>query len=276
MLLLDGRKLSHEILSNLKSQISHLPRPPKLAVMLVGADPASQVYVNLKKRRAEEIGIATDLKTFFATTPQAELERRIQEWNNDSHIDGILIQLPLPKGLETDKLIHLIRGEKDVDGFLQQPGKQSGFVPPVHRAVQALLSATGQPLKGLRGSIIGNSRIFTEPLQRLLAQKGMIMKLVLGPEERERYDSRDDDAIVIAIGVAGWLAADRVKDGAIVIDVGTNLLDDGIIVGDVDARSFDGKSGFISPSPGGVGPLTVAYLLSNTAQAAKRRMEMKN
>lgn len=271
MYLLDGRSLSKEILADLKSQVAALPRAPKLAVMLVGADPASQVYVNLKKRRAEEIGIATDLKTFFATTSQADLERTIQKWNDASDIDGILIQLPLPKGLKADKLIHCIEAQKDVDGFLQQPGKQSGFVPPVHRAVEKLLESTGQHLKGLHGSIIGNSSIFTEPLQRLLAREGITMKLVLGKEERERYDSRHDDVIVIAIGVAGWLAADRVKNGAIVIDVGTNRLDEGIIVGDVDARSFEGKSGWLSPSPGGVGPLTVAYLLTNTVEAAKRR-----
>ncbi len=271
MLLLDGRAIAKHILSDLKMDVAQLPRPPKLAVMLVGEDPASQVYVNLKKKRAEEIGMTTDLKTFPDSATQDELEKTIEAWSADPHVDGILIQLPLPKQFNTQQLINRIPPKKDVDGFLPNP-EGTGFVPPVHAAVLHLLKATAQPLNGRQGAIIGNSRIFTEPLQGLLATQGLTMRLVLGKEERERYDASQDDVVVIAIGVPNWLTADRVKDNALIIDVGTNRLEEGIIVGDVDAKSFEQKPGWLSPSPGGVGPLTVASLLANTVEAANRRM----
>lgn len=271
MLLLDGRAIAKHIVTDLKAEVLTLPRAPKLAVMLVGSDPASQVYVNLKKQRAEEIGIRTDLRTFNETATQEELALAIDQWATDPDVDGILIQLPLPKKFDTQQLINRIPQDKDADGFL--PNTQGkGFVPPVHAAVVHLLNATGQSLQGRSGSIIGNSRVFTEPLQRLLATQGLTMRLVLGKDERERYDASQDDVIVIAIGVPQWLKAGQVKDKAMVIDVGTNRLEAGIIVGDVDARSFEDKPGWLSPSPGGVGPLTVASLLANTVKACKRRI----
>ncbi len=275
MTLLDGKALSQEVLSDLKSQIAALPRAPKLGVMLVGSDPASQLYVGLKKKRAEEIGMAVDLRTFFATTTAQELIAAIEQWNADPSVDGILVQLPLPKGIDTDSVIHHIHPSKDVDGFLAFKADvkdHPGFVPPVHAAVLRLIQATGQPLEGLPGCIVGNSKVFTEPLQELLGAHGMRLKLIIGPEQRERHDFAHDRVIVIAIGVPCWLGEKKIPDGAIVIDIGTNRLDDGVVVGDVDMRSIEDKPGWISPSPGGVGPLTVAYLLSNTVQAAKRRM----
>ncbi|MBI5135621.1 bifunctional 5,10-methylenetetrahydrofolate dehydrogenase/5,10-methenyltetrahydrofolate cyclohydrolase [Candidatus Uhrbacteria bacterium] len=266
MILLDGRKLAAELLRTLKMEIATLPRKPKLAVMLVGSDPASQIYVGLKKKRAEEIGMQVELKTFFATTTTDELTATIDQWNADKSVDGILVQLPLPKGIDTNTITHRIDPKKDADGFLN-----AGFIPPVHAAVRALIQSSGKNTQGFKGSIVGNSKVFTEPLQKLLKLEGMDLNLVLR-EQREHHDFSRDQVIVIAIGVPCWLTAEKIPDHSIVIDIGTNRLDEGVVVGDVDLRSVEDKPGWISPSPGGVGPLTVAYLLSNTVQAAKRRI----
>ncbi|MEK7655805.1 MAG: bifunctional 5,10-methylenetetrahydrofolate dehydrogenase/5,10-methenyltetrahydrofolate cyclohydrolase [Patescibacteria group bacterium] len=275
MNLIDGRTLAREIRENVKREIAELGLHPRLGVLLVGDDPSSHIYVNLKEKAAKEAGIETDIQRLPADVPDRELDGLIKDWNDDPSYDAILIQLPLPAGHGTDGLIATMDPKKDVDGFHPQnlfaiKQGEGEIFPPVHESILRLIGASGTDLRGSHAVIIANSDTFSGPLTRLLEKGGSIVA-TMSADDLDSDVLKNADIVVIAIGRAGFLKREMIKDGACVIDVGTNRLTDGKIVGDVDAENMKNATGWLSPVPGGVGPLTVALLLNNVLKLAKRR-----
>jgi len=269
--MLKGTLLAQEIREKAKKNIKKMKTPPGMAVILVGDDPASMLYVNLKEKAAKEVGIYIEKFEFPKNVSERELTEKIGELNARDDIHGILVQLPLPLQDE-DMVISAIDPKKDIDGFHivnreKQQNDENCIFPPVALAVERLIEASLQPLFGKTAVIIGNSQIFANPLLKLM-KRAQIEGAFL-PRETGALSAktRPADIIVVAVGQKNFLSADMIKEGAIIIDVGTNK-DDHKIVGDVSPGARE-KAGFVSPVPGGVGPLTVAYLLTNVIKAAK-------
>ncbi|MBU1348823.1 bifunctional 5,10-methylenetetrahydrofolate dehydrogenase/5,10-methenyltetrahydrofolate cyclohydrolase [Patescibacteria group bacterium] len=272
---IDGKALATDIRAKVRADIATSGIAPTLAVLLVGDDPASRIYVNLKEKACTEAGIVTDIRRLPGDTSSADLVALIETWNADAHIDAILVQVPLPSGHDQDAVIAAIDPKKDVDGF--HPTNEAALLageatlfPPVHEGILRLIGATDVVLKTSNAVIIANSETFAAPLERLLTVAGCATD-IYGPADLDRAKLKDADIVVIAIGHANFLTATMVKAGVCIIDVGTNRLADGKVVGDVDAASFESVDGWLSPVPGGVGPMTVALLLKNTFELAKRR-----
>ena len=239
MQIIDGKALAADIRSQVKQKIQTSGLHPKLAVLLVGDDPASHLYVKLKEKAAHEAGIETDIRRLPDTTNEEELRAIIQNWNADKTVNAILIQIPLPKKYDQDALIALMDPAKDVDGF--HPKNLAALAhgtaeifPPVHEGILHLIGATDISLNGTSAVIIANSDIFSAPLARLLTRAGCVVAKFT-PENYEREAVKDADILVAAVGRPKFLTPDLIKSGACVIDVGTNRLPDGKVVGDVDA-----------------------------------------
>jgi len=270
---IDGRALASRIREKVKRDIEESGTRPKLGVLLVGDDPASHIYVSLKEKACAEAGIETDIRRLPATMSEDELKEIIRAWNEDTNIDAILIQIPLPKNYEQDAIIREMDPKKDVDGFHPEnyaallKGESTRF-PPVHEAILRLIGETDVRINATKSVILGNSETFTAPLKRLLEQGGAIVD-VFGAVDYDREIVQNADIIVVAVGRAGFLTRDLVKSGAVVIDVGTNRAPDGKVVGDVPAENMKDIPGWISPVPGGVGPVTVALLIKNVLELAK-------
>ncbi|MBU1126494.1 MAG: tetrahydrofolate dehydrogenase/cyclohydrolase catalytic domain-containing protein [Patescibacteria group bacterium] len=267
--IIKGRQLADAIREKAKARIEKLDQPPGLAAILVGADPASQLYVSLKEKAAKEVGIYFEKFEFEADAKTKTIIEKIRELNKRADINGILVQLPLPNQDE-DKIIAAIDHNKDVDGFhMANRGKlitgEESLVPPVSLAIMRLIQASNQPLKGKHMVVVANNAIFAEPLTILAKRESMNSVFVKSDDPGISAKTRGVDVIVVAVGKIGFITKDMVKDGAIVIDVGTNKKGDQT-VGDV-AEDVHGHAAFISPVPGGVGPLTVAYLLTNVIHA---------
>lgn len=268
---LNGTVLAQAIKEKVAQRVVDLRQPPGLGVILVGDNPASHLYVSLKEAAGKEVGIYVE-KYFFSETAEAEsILEKIHELNKRQDINGILVQLPLPKHLNTDEIIDAIHPTKDVDGFHSENRKslledEPLLVPPVALAIMRLIQATRQPLKGRTAVILGNSPIFAEPIIELLKESGVTAEWI--SRETPGFGSicRVADIIVVAVGKLGFLTKDMVKDSAIVIDVGTNKTPAGKTRGDA-SPDLEGHAGFMSQVPGGVGPLTVAYLLMNVIKA---------
>ncbi|MBI4281433.1 bifunctional methylenetetrahydrofolate dehydrogenase/methenyltetrahydrofolate cyclohydrolase [Candidatus Uhrbacteria bacterium] len=270
--LLDGKALAANIRSELKKEIQRLGTTPGLAVILIGDDPASHTYVRLKERAAKEIGIRFEKILFPKNIDEELVLVKIDELNRRDDMHGILVQLPLPKSLHTDRIIFAIRPEKDADGF--HPVNIKKFLngdptvtPVTTQAIDALLSATHVPLSGKHALILANSSVFAKPVKKMLANHGVhadiITKLTTDNLQLTTYD-----ILITARGIPGSVTPMMVKEGAIVIDVGTTRVDD-TIRGDVDPAVTE-KAGWLSPVPGGVGPLTVAFLLKNVVESVRR------
>lgn len=269
--ILNGNVLAKNIREKAQQRIAHLPHPPGLAVLLVGDDPASHLYVSLKEKAAKSVGIYIEKMLLPADVTTETLITKIEELNAREDIHGILVQLPLPGGQDVDAVVNAIDYRKDVDGFHMENRKRlkspvPNLVPPVSLAIMRMLQATRAPLKNKNAVIVGNSEIFAEPLVELMREAGVVATFVSGEMPNLSAITRAADIIVIAVGEAGFLKKDMVKEAAIVIDVGTNKTEDGKVVGDA-APEIVGHAGFLSKSPGGVGPLTVAYLLFNVIKA---------
>ncbi len=267
--ILNGRVLANNIREKAATRIHKLPHPPGLAVILVGDDPASHLYVGLKENAAKEVGIYIEKYEFAADTKDDVLISKIDELNARHDIHGILVQLPLP-GQSVDKIIGAIDFKKDVDGFHVENRKlllenKANLVPPIALAVMRMLQASHTPLQNKHAVIIGNSTIFAEPIIELMKEAGVEAQFLARNSTSLAAKSRAADIIVVAVGEAGFLQRDMVKAGAVVIDVGTNKKN-GVVVGDA-APELVGHAGFMSKVPGGVGPLTVAYLLFNVIKA---------
>ena len=276
--IIDGKAIATALKQDLKiatgQRLSEGKRKPGLAVVLIGGDPASKVYVGSKRRSCEEIGFKSDSYDLPETTTEAELLTLIDTLNNDPEIDGILVQLPLPDHINSDTVIQHIAADKDVDGFhpynmglLAQNNPQ--LRPCTPKGVMTLLNKTGIDLVGKEAVIIGQSNIVGRPMAlELLAARCTITVCHSRTADLE-FHVRRADVLVVGVGIANFIHGDWIKPGAVVIDVGINRLENGKLAGDVDFESAKEKAGYITPVPGGVGPMTVATLLENTLYAAE-------
>ena len=273
MHIINGREIARKIRDELLQEIAEKGLAPKLGVLLVGDDPASHLYVNLKEKAAAEIGIATDIRRLPAATSDDELKRIIKNWNRDAAVHGILVQLPLPEEHDTNAIIQEIDPRKDADGFhptnvaalLEGRGK---IIPPLHEGILRLIASTGMVMNGARATIVANSDIFSKPLDRLLRTAGAYTA-ILSPDDLHLSTLRDSQIIITAIGRPRVLTRDHIAPGAVVIDVGISTTAEKKIVGHVDAESVKDLPGWLSPVPGGVGPMTIAMLLKNVFSIAK-------
>lgn len=268
-MILDGKSLAAAIRDKVKDRAARLSPPLGLAVLLVGDDPASHVYVALKQRACEEAGIRFEKFLYPNAIEEEILLEKIAELNSRADIDGILVQLPLPSQ-DADRIIGAIDPAKDIDGF--HPANAAAcaagkpcLAPPVHLGVMKLVEATGQNVSGKKAVLVG-SELFSSPLASLMKERGVDATVVSADAPHLVETCRTADILVTAVGRPGLVTAQLVKPGAIVIDVGTTKVGKAV-VGDVDRSSVDPVAGWISPVPGGAGPLTVAYLLLNVLKA---------
>jgi methylenetetrahydrofolate dehydrogenase (NADP+) / methenyltetrahydrofolate cyclohydrolase len=274
--ILDGKAIAADIRGQVQQQVARLVtagrRPPGLAVVLVGENPASQVYVRNKQRSCEEVGFLSELHRLSAETSQAELLGLIDQLNARPEIDGILVQLPLPKQIDEETVIERILPTKDVDGFHPyNVGRLTLRMPILRpctpRGVMTLLERTGQSIDGKDAVIIGQSNIVGRPMALELLMARCTITVCHSRTKELAEKVRQADILVAAVGRPKFVPGDWIKEGAIVIDVGINRLEDGTLCGDVDYDSVSRRAGWITPVPGGVGPMTVATLLQNTLQA---------
>ena len=280
--LIDGTALSQHIRAQVATRAAALTaagRTPGLAVILVGDDPASAVYVRNKVKACVEHGLHSVMERYEATMPQADLLARIQALNADPTIHGILVQMPLPKHIDPHAVIEAIDTHKDVDGFsVHSAGTLLAGLPGLRPATpygcMKLIESTGVPLKGKHAVVIGRSNTVGKPMALLLLQAHCTVTVCHSGTPDIGLHTRQADIVVAAVGRRHMLTADMVKPGAIVIDVGINRVPDGEanagkLCGDVDFAAVREVAGFISPVPGGVGPMTITMLLVNTLQAAE-------
>jgi methylenetetrahydrofolate dehydrogenase (NADP+)/methenyltetrahydrofolate cyclohydrolase len=250
--------------------------PPGLAVILVGDDPASAVYVRNKVKACEEAGFHSVLERYDATMSQPELLARVAALNTDPAIHGILVQMPLPRHLDATAVIAAIAPAKDVDGFSIASACElmtglPGLRPATPWGCMKLIESTGVPIRGKHAVVIGRSNTVGKPMALLLLQANATVTICHSATPDLAQHTRQADIVVAAVGRRGTLTADMVKPGAIVIDVGINRRDDGKLCGDVEFDAVREVAGWITPVPGGVGPMTIAMLLMNTLQAAQAR-----
>lgn len=267
-----AKKIKSEIAEKITALSSKGKRLPGLAVVLVGADPASQVYVGSKRKSCAEIGIQSQSYDLLETTTEEELLALIETLNNDDSVDGILVQLPLPKHIDSTKVIEKIAPNKDVDGFHPyNVGRLCQRIPTLRACtpygVMKLLETTGRNLYGQHAVIVGASNIVGRPMALELLLAGCTVTVTHRFTKDLEQHVRQADILVVAVGKAEFIPGDWVKEGAIVIDVGINRMADGKLKGDVEYESAVKKAAFITPVPGGVGPMTVAMLMHNTLVA---------
>ena len=277
-ILMDGKALAAEKMEELRQRTEALKArgvTPGLSVILVGEDPASQVYVRNKGRACEELGFYSRTIRMPEETTQAELERQIDELNADGRVDGILVQLPLPRHLDEAAALRRIRPEKDVDGFhVENAGRlftgQDGVVACTPKGILYMLKKSGVPLSGKDAVVIGRSNIVGKPVAMLLLNENCTVTLCHSRTADLAAHTRRADVLVAAVGRPRFVTADMVKPGAAVVDVGINRVD-GKVVGDVDFAAVEPVAGWISPVPGGVGKMTICMLMENTLEAAEKR-----
>lgn len=273
---IDGKVIAKQVRNDVeiyvKSLIEAKKRPPGLAVVLVGADPASQVYVANKSRACDEVGFLSKTYELPAKTQQHELLSLVDDLNKDESIDGILVQLPLPAGLDAEEILERIHPHKDVDGFhpynigrLAQ--RTPALRPCTPKGIMTMIEATKRPIKGLDAVIVGASNIVGRPMSLELLLAGCTVTTCHKFTKNLQAHVSRADLLVVAVGKANFIPGDWIKPGSIVIDVGINRMDDGRLVGDVEYDTAAEVAGWITPVPGGVGPMTVASLMANTLEA---------
>ncbi|WP_149709547.1 bifunctional methylenetetrahydrofolate dehydrogenase/methenyltetrahydrofolate cyclohydrolase FolD [Campylobacter concisus] len=280
MKILDGKAVSLKVKESVKVRADELKKfgvEPTLAVVLVGEDKASQTYVRAKEKACNEYGIKSVAHRLSENTTQNELLALINVLNLDDSIHGILVQLPLPKHIDTNVVLAAIDPRKDVDGFhAVNVGKLvsglDGFVPCTPLGVMEILKEYGIDVAGLNAVVIGRSNIVGKPMANLLLNASATVTVTHSKTKNLKEICKNADLIVVAIGKPFFLKADMVKDGAVVVDVGINRLYDGRLVGDVDFEEVAPKCSYITPVPGGVGPMTIAMLLNNTILAAQAKI----
>jgi methylenetetrahydrofolate dehydrogenase (NADP+) / methenyltetrahydrofolate cyclohydrolase len=281
--LIDGKALAQQVRDQLTIEsaavLAKTGIKPGLATILVGDDPASHQYVKSKQKACDAAGIYIDDHKLPASTTQAELLSLIERMNADSRIHGILVQLPLPKHIDSRVVLEAVSPDKDADGF--HPYNFGRLVEgnPVFEActpkgVIKMIESTGVGIEGKRAVVLGRSNIVGKPLALMLLQRNATVTICHSKTKDLPAVCREADLLLVAIGKAKFVTADMVKEGAVVIDVGTNRWTDGKLCGDVDFEPVSQKAGWISPVPGGVGPMTIAMLLANTVESAKRMAGM--
>ncbi|MCR8678304.1 MULTISPECIES: bifunctional methylenetetrahydrofolate dehydrogenase/methenyltetrahydrofolate cyclohydrolase FolD [Campylobacter] len=279
MQIIDGKEISNRVKQRVKDEALALKSKgitPTLAVVLVGDDKASQTYVASKEKATIACDMGSVAHKLPASTTQSELLALIELLNADDSIDGILVQLPLPKHIDTNSILEAIDPNKDVDGFHAiNVGKLNsgldGFVPCTPLGIMELLKAYNIEVSGKNAVVIGRSNIVGKPMAALLLNAGATVTIAHSKTKDLAKVCQNADIVVVAVGKPNFLKADMIRDGAIVIDVGINRLDNGKLVGDCDYESVAPKCSMITPVPGGVGPMTIAMLLSNTLKSAKNR-----
>jgi methylenetetrahydrofolate dehydrogenase (NADP+)/methenyltetrahydrofolate cyclohydrolase len=276
--IIDGNALAKQIRGEITKRTSDLTEKgikPGLAVLLVGEDPASQVYVRNKVKACEDVGIFSILEKNPADLSETDLLQRINELNKDPHIHGILVQLPLPKHIDSHKIIESIAPEKDVDGFHVANAGALMIGAPLFRpctpyGCMKMLESINYPIRGARTVIVGASNIVGKPMAMLLLQAGATVTICNSKTKDLAAHTKEADILVVATGKPKMITANMVKPGAVVIDVGINRLPDGKLCGDVDFEGVKNIASAITPVPGGVGPMTITMLLLNTLEAAER------
>ncbi|SFP35502.1 methenyltetrahydrofolate cyclohydrolase /5,10-methylenetetrahydrofolate dehydrogenase (NADP+) [Nitrosomonas cryotolerans] len=276
--ILDGTLIARTVRAEWKIRAENLSKKgkkPGLAVIVVGDDPASSIYVRNKVKACNEVGIYSETHSFPSHAKQDEVLHCIQELNKDARIHGILVQLPLPRHFESNKVIMAIAVEKDVDGFhLYNVGAlvtgNTIFPPCTPFGVMVMLEKSNIVIEGKHAVVIGRSNIVGKPMALMLLEKGATVTICTSKTRDLSIFTRSADILVVATGKPRMITADMVKPGVIVIDVGINRLPDGRLTGDVDFESLKDKAGYITPVPGGVGPMTITMLLCNTITAAER------
>lgn len=277
--IIDGKAVSAYVKQQVKNEVAELAKGgsvPSLAVIIVGEDPASKVYVGNKKKACEMTGMRSIEYALPESTSEAELLELIGKLNNDSTVNGILCQLPVPKHINEDKIIAAIAPEKDVDGFSAvNVGKiwlgKFEISPCTPMGVIELLDYYGISLEGKNCVIVGRSNIVGKPMAALLLQKNATVTVCHSKTKNLASFTENADVIIAAVGKANFITADMVKDGAVVIDVGINRLENGKLCGDVDFENVKEKASYITPVPGGCGPMTIAVLMKNTLAAYKNQ-----
>ena len=278
--LIDGKKISADIRAEIKAEtadfIAKTGITPKLAVVLVGDNPASQVYVRNKGKACEEVGFEAEQINLPATTTQDELDALIDRLNADDSVHGILVQLPLPKGLCEESVLLRIDPNKDVDAFHpynvgRMVAGQAIFLPCTPAGVMQLLKRSGVEVAGKHCVVVGRSNIVGKPMAHLLLQENGTVTICHSRTQNLAEETRRADILIAAIGKADFFTGDMVKEGAVVIDVGMNRRADGKLTGDVDFDSVEPVASAITPVPGGVGPMTITMLLQNTLTAAQMK-----
>ncbi len=278
MEILDGKALARKIEERVASEVKTLKeqtgRVPGLAVILVGNDPASHAYVGMKKKACDRVGFYSVTHEMPESISQETIEKTIEMMNANPGIDGILIQLPLPPQIDTTKLLELVAPNKDVDGFHPyNVGRLTtgldGFVPCTPLGVMQLLEEHNIDVKGKNAVVVGASNIVGKPMAALLLNANATVEICHIFTDDLKKHTLDADIILVGAGVINLITEDMVKEGAVIVDIGINRAPDGRLVGDVDYDAVAPKSSYITPVPGGVGPMTIAMLLSNTLKAAQ-------
>lgn len=278
MQIIDGKKVSAEVKEQVRIETQQLKDnygiTPGLAVVIVGDDPASRVYVNNKKKACEAVGFKSEEYALPAETTQDELMKLVDELNNNKDINGILVQLPLPKHLDDKAVIEAINPIKDVDAFhAVNVGKimlgEYDFLPCTPAGVMEMLHSYEIPVSGKNCVVIGRSNIVGKPMAMLLLHENGTVTICHSRTQNLAEICSQADILVAAVGRPKFVSADMVKEGAVVIDVGIHRQDDGKLCGDVDFENVKDKCSYITPVPGGVGPMTIATLMKNTLKAAK-------
>lgn len=277
--IIDGKNLAKEIRESLKIEAEKLKNKgivPHLAVIMVGDNDASKVYVRNKSRACEEIGIEFKEYLLPSTTKQSELLELIQKLNNDKNVNGILLQSPIPKPLNIQEAFNTILPEKDVDGFNPyNVGNlcigQDGFIPCTPLGIMKMFEKYNIDIDGKKVAIIGRSNIVGKPMAQCMLSKNATVTICHSRTKELKKEVKDADIIIAAAGKQNIVTADMVKEGAVIIDVGMNRNSEGKLCGDVDFENIKEKASYITPVPGGVGPMTIAMLMSNVIKATKNQ-----
>ena len=276
--IIDGKDIAKTVREEWKVHVEELNKSgitPGLAVIIVGDNPASRVYVNNKIKACKEVGLHSEVHEMPKDTSEKDLLEKIQDLNSASNIHGILVQLPLPDHIDDDKVLEKISVNKDVDGFhLYNMGAlvvgNTVFPPCTPYGIQCLLERINVPIEGQHAVVVGRSNIVGKPVALMLLQMNATVTICTSKTRDLASITNLADILVVATGKPKMITADMVKKGAIVIDVGINRLEDGRLVGDVDFDAVKDKAGYITPVPGGVGPMTITKLVVNTIKAAQR------
>ncbi len=281
--IIDGKQVSANVKEQVRQETEALfqkyGKRPGLAVVIVGNDPASRVYVNNKKKACETVGFQSFEYALPEDTTQEELLELVQTLNEDKNVNGILVQLPVPKQIDDKAIINAISAEKDVDAFHpENVGRimigEYAFLPCTPAGVMELIDSTGTEISGKRCVVIGRSNIVGKPMAMLLLHRSGTVTICHSRTQNLAEITREADILVAAVGKANFVTGDMVKEGAVVIDVGMNRLENGKLCGDVNFAEVEPKASYITPVPGGVGPMTIAMLMKNTLTAFKTQNQI--
>ncbi|EKE03792.1 MAG: hypothetical protein ACD_20C00150G0005 [uncultured bacterium] len=275
--LINGKEVAQKIRQKIKAEVSDFEVKPSLVVIIVGNNPASKVYVGMKEKAAQEVGIDSTTIRLDESISQQELENKIEELNQDKSVNAILVQLPLPRHINTDAIIQKIDPQKDVDGFHPVnmgkliTGITPYAVPCTPAGVMKLLEEYNIDIESKNAVVVGRSNIVGKPISILLLDKNATVTICHSRTKNLKEVTAQADILIAAVGKPELIKGDFVKEGAVVIDVGVNRTAEGQLVGDVDFKEVEPKASYITPVPGGVGPMTIAMLLSNTLNLYKKQ-----